>query len=103
MTNPNKASTAGQAAALPADLRRMVDVLADSIARHAEAALAMLDEQENTPHVLPLRATVAHMGWMADQLVRRMSPNGTSCRGGADAWLMQEHEAEALRAQGGAA
>lgn len=75
-----------------------VDTLADSIASHAAGVLALIDDQDEMPHRLVLRTTVARMGWLADVLVQRMSPNNTAVRGGAGAWMLEGHEVDALEA-----
>lgn len=77
------------------------EVLCDTIARTASGVLDLIDDQDAMPHRMPLRAAVAQMGWLADELVNRLG--GGYIKGGAAVWMLQDYESAALQATGGAA
>lgn len=83
------------------DAGEVVEALLLSIADHAAGLLELIDAQDKIPLRLPLRASVGHIGWVADLLLDRALYG--QARGGAAAWLLQEHEAAALTADRGAA
>lgn len=96
------AATLKAAAKVKPDTAREVaaENLFGHIASSARDLLELIDDNtDNMPHAGPMRATVAMIGWTADQGLRVHGWNsGTD---GAPAWFLLDFQAEAVQAAGG--